>query len=265
MKDEDPRYISADGPANPRHARRESLPPPPVSEEALARVQRMHARHLLGAPLQAQMRAAAPAVRQTIHPVQIGSAIGAAAGGVVLLLGAIQSSLIVAVPGAALLVAGLATLAWSSRRTAAPRALGAVSPLFDDETMNRFDTALEQASAALDEPLCQQLLALKGSLVRIGTRAATVATDEHFTLEHRMYLLECLRRYIPDSLEAYLRVPASQRHSTAEGQGDCAATLLSRQLSLLQDEVDRREEALGRSATEGLRRQQRFLEAKRRS
>jgi hypothetical protein len=33
----------------------------------------------------------------------------------------------------------------------------------------------------------------------------------------------------------------------------------------LQDEVDRREEALGRSAAEGLLRQQRFLEAKRRS
>lgn len=263
MKEEDSRYISADGPANPRHARREPLPPAPVSEEALARVQRVHARHLLGAPLQIQMRAAAPVMRQTTHPVQIGSAIAAAAGGVVLLLSAIQSLPIVAVPGAVLLAAGLATLAWWSRRRAVPRALGAAAPLFDDETMNRFDTALEQASAGLDEALCQQLLALKGSLVRIGTRAAAVATDEHFTLEHRMYLLECLRRYIPDLLEAYLRVPASQRYSTAVGQGDSAATLLSRQLSLLQDEVDRREEALGRSATEGLRRQQRFLEAKR--
>ncbi|MEY3251375.1 MAG: hypothetical protein RL227_348 [Pseudomonadota bacterium] len=264
MKDEDPRYISADGPANPRHARHEPVPPARVSEEALARVQRVHARHLLGAPLQVQMRAAAPAMRQTTHPVQIGSVIGAAAGGVVLLLGAIQSSPSVVVPGAALLAAGLATLAWWSRRHPVSRALGAAAPLFDDETMNRFDTALEEASAALDEPQCQQLLALKGSLVRIGTRAASVATDEHFTLDHRMYLLECLRRYIPDSLQAYLRVPASQRHSTFADQGDSAATLLSRQLSLLQDEVDRREEALGRSATEGLRRQQRFLEAKRR-
>jgi len=264
MKDEDPRYITADGPANPRHARRESLAPAPASEEALARVERVHARHLLGAPLQAQMRAAAPAKREPTHPVQIGSAIGASAGGVVLLLGAIQSLPVVALSGAGLLAVGLASLRWWSSRRAAPRALGPAAPLFDEETMSRFDAALERASVDLDEQLCQQLLALKSSLVRVGTRAEAVATDEHFTLEHRMYLLECLRRYIPDSLEAYLHVPAAQRNSAAAGEGQSADSLLSRQLALLQEEVDRREEALGRSVTEALRRQQRFLEAKRR-
>ncbi len=263
MNDEDSRYITADGPANPRHARRDNLVPTPASEEALARVQRAHARHLFGAPLQTQIQAAAPATRQPTHPVQIGSAIGATAGGVVLLLSAIQSSPLIAVLGAGLLAGGLAILRWWSSHRAAPRALGAAAPLFDEATMSRFDAALETASVDLDEQLCQQLLTLKSSLARIGTRAAAVATDEHFTLEHRMYLLECLRRYIPDSLEAYLQVPASQRGSTTTAQGESADLLLSRQLALLQEEVDVREEALGRSATEGLRRQQRFLEAKR--
>lgn len=264
MKDEDPRYVSADGPVNLRHARRQRSAPEATSDEALARVRRVHARHRLGVPLQVQMRASAADARQPPHRVQIGSAIGAAGGGVLLLLGTTQSSSGMAVAGAALLAAGLLSLGWWSRRQARPRALGTAAPLFDDEALNRFDAALDTASAALADPLCQQLLTLKGSLVRVGSRAATVATDEHFTLEDRLFLLECLRRYVPDSLEAYLRVPESQRQSAAVGQGETAEALLARQLALLQAEVDRREEGLGRSATEGLRRQQRFLEAKRR-
>jgi hypothetical protein len=264
MNDEDPRYISADGPVNMRQARRQELAATPVSEEVLVRMQRVHARHLLGAPLQAQMQAAVPATQRPTHAVQIGSAIGATVGAVLLLLGAIQSSPVMAIPGAGLLGGGLATLAWWSRRRSEPRALGSAARLFDDETMRRFDTALDEAAAEIGDLPSQQLLGLKESLVRIGTRAASVATDEHFTLDDRMYLLECLRRYIQDSLEAYLRVPATQRHSAAVGQGESAEALLLRQLALLQSEVDRREEALGRSATEGLRRQQRFLEAKRR-
>jgi hypothetical protein len=264
MNDEDPRYISADGPVNLRHARRQEMAATPMSEEALARVQRVHARHLLGAPLQAQLQAAVPATQRPTHAVQIGGAIGATFGVVLLLLGAIQSSIVMAIPGAVLLVGALATLAWWSRQRVAPRALGSAAPLFDDETLRRFDGALDRAAAEVGEGPSQQLLKLKESLVRIGRHAATVATDEHFTLDDRMYLLECLRRYIPDSLEAYLRVPATQRRSAAVGQGESAEALLLRQLALLQADVDRREEALGRSATEGLQRQHRFLEAKRR-
>ncbi len=264
MKDEDSRYISADGPVNLRHARRQDMEQAPVSDEVLARVQRIHARHLLGAPLLAQLQAALPATQRPTHVVQIASAIGAAAGAVLLLLGAIQSVSTMAVVGSTLLAGCLAMLAWWARRRAAVRMPGAAAPLFDDETLGRFDAALDTASTELGERLCQQLLGLKGSLLRIATRAASQATDEHFTLDDRMYLLECLRRYIPDSLEAYLRVPATQRRSAVAGQGENAEALLSRQFALLQSEVDRREEALGRSAAEGLRRQQRFLEAKRR-
>ncbi len=269
MKEDDPRYISADGPVNLRHARREDIAPAAASEEALARVERVHARHLLGASLQAQMRAVVPHARQPTHPAQIGSAVAAATGAVLLLLGGIQSQPLLTLPGAGLLamgLAGLAALAWQSRRRAASKALSALPTprLFDDEALARFDTALDKAALELGEPVCQQLLALKASLVRIGTGAAGVGTDEHFTRDDRMYVQECLRRYIPDSLEAYLRVPGAQRQSAALGHGESPQALLMRQLALLQAELDRREEALGRSAAEGLRRQQRFLEAKRR-
>jgi hypothetical protein len=264
MDEDDSRYISADGPANLRHLRREQAALAPVNDAALARVQRAHARHLLGAPLQAQMQAAGPSKQPPIRPVQIGSAVACAVGAVLLLLGAIQASLALAGTGAGLLAGGAAALVWLSRGSATTRAIGSASPLFDDESLNRFDAALDLASTELSEPLCQQLLGLKGSLARIGSRAATASTDEHFTLDDRMYLVQCLRRYIPDSLEAYLRVPATQRNLAAVGQGETPEAILARQLSMLQAEVERREEALGRSAAEGLRRQQRFLESKRR-
>jgi hypothetical protein len=264
MKDAKHRYVSADGPANLREQHRLNLPPAPVGEEALARVQRVHARHLLGAPLQAQLQAARPVMKRPTHAVQIGAAIGAASGLVLLLLGAIQSSMVLATAGACLLGVGLCALAWWSRRRAAAGGLGAAAaPLFDDEAMRRFDAAIDAASAELAEPQCRQLLALKNSMARIGTVAMTVATDEHFRHEDRLYLVECLRRYVPDSLEAYLRVPAAQRRSPLDGQGESAEALLSHQLALLLEEVERREQALGRSAAEGLRRQRRFLESKR--
>ena len=264
MKEDKHRYISADGPANLRDRQRLKLPPAPVGEEALARVQRVRARHRLGAPLQVQLQATGPALQQPTHAVQIGAAISAASGLVLLLLGAIQSSMVLTTAGACLLVLSLGALAWWSRRRSAARAMGAAAPLFDDEAMRRFDAALDAASAELAEPQCRQLLALKNSLVRIGTRAMTVATDEHFRPEDRLYLVECVRRYLPDSLEAYLRVPAAQRRLALDGQGESAENLLSHQLALLLQEVERREEALGRSAAEGLRRQHRFLESKRR-
>lgn len=264
MKDAKNRYISADGPVNLRHRQPSELPPAPVGEEALARAQRVQARHLLGTPLQAQLHAAKPALQQPTHAVQIGAAIGAASGLVLLLLGAIQSSTLLTLAGTFLLVVCLVALAWWSRRRAAMRAPGEGAPLFDDEAMRRFDAALDAASTELAEPQCRQLLALKNSLVRIGTRAMTAATDEHFRLEDRHYLVECLRRYVPDSLEAYLRVPVAQRRSALDHQGESAEALLSHQLALLLQEVERREEALGRSAAEGLRRQHRFLESKRR-
>jgi hypothetical protein len=257
------RYISADGPVNLRDRQRLKLPAAPMGEEALARVQRVHARHRLGAPLQAQLQAARPVMKRPTHAVQIGAAIGAATGLMLLLLGAIQSSTVLGTAGACLLGVGLSALAWWSRRRAAAGAQGAAAPLFDDEAIRRFDAAIDAASAELAEPQCRQLLSLKNSLARIGTVAMTVATDEHFRHEDRLYLVECLRRYVPDSLEAYLRVPAAQRRSPLDGQGESAEALLSHQLALLLEEVERREQALGRSAAEGLRRQRRFLESKR--
>ena len=95
---------------------------------------------------------------------------------------------------------------------------------------------------------------------RMGNQVAS--HDEHFTVEDRMYLRECLRRYVPDSVEAYLRVPAAQRIVPLLNDQPCAQTALHQQLDLLLEEIRLREKKIGRSAAEKLANQQRFLASK---
>jgi hypothetical protein len=68
---------------------------------------------------------------------------------------------------------------------------------------------------------------------------------------------------VPDTLGAFLRVPAGQRNTLLiDGQATAEATML-RQLSTLHDEIEQREKKIGRSAAEGLMKQDRFLKSKR--
>lgn len=123
-----------------------------------------------------------------------------------------------------------------------------------------FDAALEKSAAQLDEENATRLLTIKDAFKRMGNQVA--AHDEHFTVEDRMYLRECLRRYVPDSVQAYLRVPAAQRNEALLNDQPCAQIALLQQLDLLLEEIRLREKKLGRSAAEVLARQQRFLASK---
>ena len=71
-----------------------------------------------------------------------------------------------------------------------------------------------------------------------------------------------LRRYLPDSLHAYLMVPKDQRSAQVLERGETAVSLLLGQLKLLGAELDKREKKLTKSKAENLLKQQRFLESK---
>ena len=86
--------------------------------------------------------------------------------------------------------------------------------------------------------------------------------DGEFTLDDRLYVIESLRRYIPDTLSAYLQVPAAQRTLPGAGDSPSANDLLQSQLALLQSGLAQRAQRLSASAVEAMRRQQRFLQAK---
>ena len=264
--DEDHRLISGEGPINLRtalkHKRSLDARAPQAPPAALQqRIERVHTRNRFGAPLVQQLAAARVSAQAPASGAQIALGVLAACGGVVALLGAIQSLPLVLVGGAAL--AGCGALGWviAHRKTAVASQTSATPPaLFDPAALAAFDAALEAATAELDDDSAARLLSIKEAFQRIGQQGAV--QDGHFTVEDRLYLRECLRRYVPDSVTAYLRVPAAQRGQPLLDGQPCAQVALCQQLDLLLDEIRLRETKIGRSAAEQLLRQQRFLDSK---
>ncbi len=264
--DDEPHVISADGPINRRTAlleqRRREEAQAPANPAVLERVLRVHMRNALGAPLAQQLDLDRSAAERPPSGLMIGSGVLMAGGTVFGLLGLIQSSGITVLGGAAMGTLGLMGMIWARHQAgSATNRQTPPQPLFDPATLDTFDRVLEDASADLGDAASHKLMEIKASIVRIAVHAQGV--DEHFTTEDRLYLRECLRRYVPDTLEAFLRVPTGQRNILLlEGQATAEATML-RQLSTLRDEIAQREKKIGRSAAEGLMRQDRFLESKR--
>lgn len=164
--------------------------------------------------------------------------------------------------GVGIAAAGIAGAIWSRKTSvrATDRAVP-MTPIFDLETLDAFDRVLDGAAADLGAEAVHRLVAIKDSMVRIATHARGV--DEHFTHEDRLYLRECLRRYVPDTLQAFLRVPVGQRTTVLlDGQVTAETTMLN-QLAALHEEIAQREKKIGRSAAEGLLKQDRFLASKR--
>jgi hypothetical protein len=82
-------------------------------------------------------------------------------------------------------------------------------------------------------------------------------------MENRMYLIECVRRYLPDSLESYLLIPTQQRTVVPIEGLKTAAQVLGSQLDLILLELTKCESKIAKTSAEKLLRQQRFLESKR--
>lgn len=265
--DKETSWISADGPINRRTAlleqRQREEAHTPVNPEVLERILRAHRRNALGAPLAQQLAAVErPGAPQAPTVLFIGSGVLVACGAVIGLLGVIQSSSATVGSGVAAGMVGLMGLFWARRRSRnGSDATWPVQPLFDPETLDAFDRVLDETCAELGDAAMHPLMDIKQSIASIARHARGV--DEHFTTEDKLFLRECLRRYIPDTLEAFLRVPAGQRNTALlDSQATAEATLL-RQLLALREEIAQREKKIGRSAAEGLMQQDRFLASKR--
>lgn len=259
MNERDPKFVVGTRPVNRRTAVRPAAPV--ASPVARQRLRTSQARNRLGAPLAEQL--AAPSRQRRAAPTRtaIAGGITAAAGGLGLFLAWLQASTSLGIAGVAGLAAGL-FLARPRARAGDVAALAVPpAPLFDPDCVAAFDRALQPLSAELPPDLVQPLVEIKQLIVQIGRHPAGGGVDEHFRPEDRLYVNECLRRYLPDSLQAYLAVPAAQR-ALPLADGQTAQSLLRGQLQLLQKELQVREAKLARSASEALLRQQRFLDAK---
>jgi len=264
MTGRDPKYVSSDQPVNRRTAAR-AVPPPPVNPVVQERMQATLARTRLGPALVEQLRAGAARARPPTDTVAILGAVVTSGATVALFLGWLQDSVRLVFGGLAGLVVAATLLAWRRRRGATVPDLQPAVPLFDQEQLRALDRVLEQIAPEIPEAVALRLTALKNLLVRLERHAATTAVDENFRPEDRMYVVECVRRYLPDSLQAYLVVPARQRCVAMLEGGQTAVGLLLSQLDLLQVELERHEARMARSAGEALLKQQRFLQAKTRS
>jgi hypothetical protein len=223
----------------------------------------VQARHRLGAPLsQRLMPGSSGHGRTTTSAASIGAAVALALGGVGVLLAGLQASWLLGV-GAVGLV-GVAVGLWVVARrqsTATHAAAQPLLPLFDATALVKLDEVLHHLATDMSEAQLAPLRSLADTLERMAPLMRRVGVNERFTQEDHFYVTECVRRYLPDTLQAYLQVP---RHSrTLVGpEVPSADDLLATQLALMQTELTRREQALNSASTEALQRQQRFLKAK---
>ncbi len=262
----DPRLTYASAPVNRRTAMLEAAKPKPVSAAVQARIQKTKQRYLLGTPMAQQLgqSAAAPS-QEKLHPSTVIAALG--------VIGALGTGLMWRTAGGLSVAAAFAGVAggslwWLKRRNAQhnssvndPPAASAHNP-FDAATLQAIDTAFEATAAEVSPEQLLALVELKTVCLRVAKALTQADIGAEFTMDDRMYVTECIRRYIPDTLQAYLAVPTGQR-AAPDGQTQKSADqLLADQLALLQNELTQKEKRLHGGAVEPLLKQQRFLEAK---
>lgn len=270
MAPPDSDYVRSSRPVNSRTTSRPELKtakPASLPAAVHGRLAAQRAQTRLGRPLAEQLRASRqPGTPARLGAWHIGGGVMATAAGVALLLAWIQASWpLAAAAGGALVVAG--GLVLGGRRAAAPSHLAPepTAPIFDDASLLAFDRLLAQQGPLLPEPVQDRLVALKQQIARTAQLAASATAGEHFTLDDRMYLAELVRRYLPDSLQAYFLVPQAQRATLRLEQDQTAETLLLGQMALFCTELVRQETRLAKDQAGALLRQQRFLQAKRRA
>lgn len=265
----DPRRAYASAPVNSRTAPKAAPKPQPLHAAVRARAQKARQRQLLGASMSDLVgRRTAGVARQhgDLHPGVIGATVCAVAAASALVL--MRSGTGLALASALTALGGVCwlwhqrsqRLAKEARRLTTPEPAG--PPPFDAEALRRIDEAFEATAAVASGPALALLITLKAAAVRMALAVGRSGPDADFTLEDRMYVIECIRRYIPDTLTAYLQVPPAQRSLPGPQASKTADLILLDQLSLLQTELEHREQRLQGSAVEPLLRQQRFLESK---
>jgi len=253
------KYVTSNRPVNRRTA---AVKAPTVNPVVRERLEAVRARNRLGPSLTGQLRK--PVLARAIDALMIVSGIVGTLSAVAIFLAWMQSSMTLALVGVGLLVGALTLLIWRIRRArsdARATPFNEVAGVLDEESLEHLDTALARTLTELPEDLATQVTALKELVVRIG-RQMGIAADEHFTMDDRFYVRECVRRYLPDSLAAYVQVPRAHRIVSLGNDGQTTESMLRSQVELIEKELLRKEAKLAESAAQQLVRQQRFLKSK---
>ena len=116
----------------------------------------------------------------------------------------------------------------------------------------------KESQQATVDTLCQ----LKDTLNRCALLLADGAIQALAAPDDSLFIRGVIRRYIPDTIQACLKVPAADRETRVIDDRKTATTLLHAQLALLDTQLQQRAARLSQFAGEALLQQQRFLAAK---
>lgn len=259
-------FAVSSGPVN----RRLVAPSPHASDDTapivLARLEAAKAKLRLGAslaerlsPLQHRQNGA-----EALGTPEILAVVGATVSAVGLTLGLIQGAmLVIAVSAFFACVFGVALyLAAKARRQAGGEATTDTSDLVDFKDIALLDIAMERLAAATPQDTIDRLSDLKAHISRCVALLSSGKGKQVYADEDQMFIRACIRRYLPDSISGFLRVPQKDRDSLPINGGKTALDLLHDQIDMLQTQLQAKEERLTQMAGESLMQQQRFLAAK---
>ena len=261
------------GPVNSRLIAPQAFPEDDgESPIVLARLKATHARLRLGVPLSERLAPAqrGPGNAEPLSVRQVVSVVGATVSGVGLTLGLIQSAIVV-IGASAVLLCGFGAAAYlggKTRRQPGGNAAAPFARLIDGKDIALLDGAMEKLVATAPQETVDRLTGLKDqisrSLALVGqSEVREVAQSNPVALdEDTLFLRECVRRYLPDSISGFLRVPLKARTTLQMENGKTAQELLHDQFDMLKNQLQAKEERLTQMAGESLMQQQRFLAAK---
>ena len=261
------KFAVSSGPVNRRTATpAQRSAPKTQAPVVLNRLKAAQAKHRLGAGLAQRLVLGASGGRTPARARMslIVQSMGCTVSGVGLFVGAIQSAwAVVGISAAALL--GLGTWTWRSYRqqhaSTSDLALK-LTALIDPGDLQRLDSLLEQVAKESGPTTVELLVQFKETLVRCVALASAQQSEGLLASEDSLFIRETVRRYVPDSLLANLKVPQAERETRVIDDGKTASTLLHEQINLIAQQLQQREARLTQLAGEALLQQQRFLAAK---
>ena len=259
-------FAVSTGPVNSRLVAPSDHPTDSTAPVVLARLEAARAKLRLGTPLAGRLSPQQHGTggAEALSTREIVAVVGAAVSAVGLTLGLIQSAVPVIGASAVLLCAFAvaASLAARARRQAGGEMMPDAGDVVEGQDIALLDAAMEKLAATASQQTIDRLSGLKAQLARCVALVASAKGNQVYSDEDQLFIRACVRRYLPDSISGYLRVPQKDRETVLIDEGKTALNLLHDQLDMLQRQLQDKENRLTQVAGESLMQQQRFLAAK---
>ena len=261
------KFAVSNGPVNRRTATpAQRAEPPRQAPIVVSRLRAAQAKQRLGASLQQRFSSGSVSsgAQSRASGTLVVKAIGCTLGATAVFLGIIQNTGSVAVAGAAT-VLGLGIWMLVDQRRRKQTALVRDSDLaswIEPEHLERLDSLMEQLARESSQSTVDKLCQLKDTLGRCAKLLGDASTQALAAPDDSLFIRETIRRYVPDTIQACLKVPTADRETRVIDDGKTAIVLLHAQLTLIDAQLQQREARLSQLAGEALLQQQRFLAAK---